>query len=388
MKVLFSNVPSQGHFYPLLPLARAFARRGDQVAVLTGSALAADIAAESFEHLRAGASAEELFAESARRTGTDAGAGTSPAAVAEFFAGTRLDLGGDAALGLARAWQPDLVVNEMFDLVGVFVAAGLDVPLATVSTGPGVPPEFLGAIAGNAAPWFEAHGLTAPAQLPAGRWLLETCPDQLGASRTPTEAERWTLRPEPHRGPAGDNSAEPVPAAVPGRPRVLVTLGSHFAAPDVVGKLLDDLTAGPDALDVEFLATTLPGTDASNVPHKSEHAVVLPFQPLAKLLPGATAALIHGGAGTTLGSLAAGVPLVVWPQGADQPVQAAAVDQAGCGIGLAPGPVEPAALREAVRKVVTDPAYAAAAGRVQQEIAAMTAPESVAEHLAEALNRR
>ncbi|MEU8821637.1 glycosyltransferase [Actinoplanes sp. NPDC048796] len=378
MKVLFSAVPSQGHFYPLLPLARAFARRGDQVAVLSAAALADDVAVEGFEHLQAGPAPDALFLEAARRTGTDAAAGTSPAAVAEFFAGARLDLGGDAALELARAWQPDLIVNEMFDLVGVFVAAGLDVPLATVSTGPGVPPEFLGAIAANAAPRFDARGFTAPTALPAGRWLLETCPPDLGASRTPTTAERWTLRPEPHQGPA---TAGPVPAPTPGRPRVLVTLGSHFAAPDVVGKLLDDLTGGDDPLAVDFLATTLPGTDASAVPHKSPHATVLPFQPLAQLLPGVSAALIHGGAGTTLGSLAAGVPLVVWPQGADQPVQAAAVNQAGCGIGLAPGPVDPETLREAVRKVVTDPAYAAGAARIQGQIADMTAPEQVAADL-------
>ncbi|GAA0517588.1 glycosyl transferase [Paractinoplanes deccanensis] len=383
MRVLFSSVPSQGHFYPLLPLARAFARRGDQVAVLSGAALAADIAAEGFEFLRAGASAEELFAEAARRTGADAGAGASPAAVAEFFAGARLDLGGDAALDAARAWQPDLIVNEMFDLVGVFAAAGLDVPLATVSTGPGVPPEFLGAIAANAAPRFETRGFPVPTALPAGRWLLETCPPDLGASQAPTSAQRWTLRPEAHRGPAGDTTSPPVPA--PRRPRVLVTLGSHFAAPDVVGRLLDDLTGGDDPLDVEFLATTLPGTDATAVPHKSEHVTLLPFQPLSRLLTGAAAALIHGGAGTTLGSLAEGVPLVVWPQGADQPVQAAAVGHAGAGIGLASGPVDPQALRDAVRSVLTDPAYAGAARRVQQQIAAMTAPDQVAADLAEAL---
>ncbi|WP_143234626.1 glycosyltransferase [Paractinoplanes atraurantiacus] len=385
MKVLFSAVPSQGHFYPLLPLARAFARRGDQVAVLSAAALAPDVAAEGFEHLQAGAAPDVLFVEAARRTGTDAAAGTSPAAVAEFFAGARLDLGGDDALALARTWQPDLIVNEMFDLLGVFVAAGLDVPLATVSTGPGAPPEFLAAIAANAAPRFESRGFAAPTELPAGRWLLETCPPGLGASQTPTKAERWTLRPEPHQGPAG--AVEPVPVAVPGRPRVLVTLGSHFAAPDVVGKLLDDLTGGDDPLDVDFLATTLPGTDASAVPHKSPHATVVPFQPLSRLLEGTTAALIHGGAGTTLGSLAAGVPLVVWPQGADQPVQAAAVNHAGCGIGLAPGPVDPRALREAVRAVVTDPAYAAGAARIQQQIAAMTAPDRIAADLAEALTR-
>ncbi|NMO53759.1 glycosyltransferase family 1 protein [Actinoplanes sp. TBRC 11911] len=383
MKVLFSCVPGKGHYNPLLPLARAFVRRGDRVAFLTARSMAPDVSIEGFEHLPAGASTDEMFAEAARRSGVDQVAGAVPGAVAEFFAGARLDLGGDAALDLARQWQPDLIVNEMFDLVGVLVATGLTAPLATVSLGPATPPEFLDAIAANAAPRFVARGYEPPIGLPAGRWVLETCPDGLSASRTPTKAERLTLRPEAHRDSAG--AAPALPAPVPGRPRVLITLGSQFAASEVVVKLLDDLTGGSEPLDVEFVATILPGADVAGVRHRSEHVTVVPFQPLSRLLTGVTAALIHGGAGTTLGCLAEGVPLVVWPQGLDQPVQAVAVHAAGAGIGLPPGPVSAPVLREAVRQVVTDPAYADAAGRIRREIEAMSAPERVAADLAEAL---
>jgi UDP:flavonoid glycosyltransferase YjiC (YdhE family) len=388
MKVLFSAVPSQGHSFPLLPLARAFARRGDTVGFLTAETMEPVVSVEGFEYLQAGATVDALFAESARRTGDDAGAGASFDAVAEFFAGARIDLGGDEALQVARAWQPDLIVNEMFDLIGVFVAAGLDVPLATVSTGPGVPPQFLDSILATAAPRFTARGLDVPTALPAGRWLLEACPADLGASQTPTKSERWTLRPEAHHGPAGDdNPSAVVPAPLPGRPRVLITLGSHFAAPEVVGKLLDDLSTGTPPLDIEFLATTLPGADVTGVAHRSGAGTVVPFQPLSRLLDGVTAAVIHGGAGTTLGCLAEGIPLVILPQGADQPVQAAVVNQAGCGIGLELGTADPDTIREAVRKVTTDPSYAAAASRIRQQIAAMTDPAQVAADLAEALTR-
>ena len=389
MRILFSAVPSHGHTFPLLPLARAFARRGDQVAFVSADTMAPVMAAEGFEHLRAGAPVEQLFAEAARLTGDDAGIGASPAAVAEFFAGARLDLSGDDALEASRAWQPDLIVHEMFDLVGVFVATGLGIPLATVSTGPGVPPEFLDAIVASAAPRFEARGFEVPARLPAGRWVLETCPDDLGASQTPTKAERWTLRPEAHQGPAGEENPDAtVPAPTPGRPRVLISLGSHFAAPEVVGKLLDDLSSATPPLNVGFLATTLPGADTAGVSHRPGSGTVVPFQPLSRLLKGVTAAVIHGGAGTTLGCLSEGIPLVVVPQGADQPVQAAVVNHVGCGIGLGMPPVDPETVREAVRKVVTDPSYAASADRIRQQIATMTAPEQVAAELTEALTGR
>lgn len=386
MKVLFSCLPAKGHYNPLLPLARSFVRRGDRVAFLTARSMGPDVSIEGFDHLPAGASMDELFVEAARRSGPDAVAGTAPAAVAELFAGARLDLGGDLAVDLAREWRPDLIVNEMFDLVGVFVAAGLPAPLATVSLGPATPPEFLDAIAANAAPRFVARGFEPPAALPAGRWVLETCPDGLSAARTPTKADRLTLRPEAHRDSTGAGETLPAPAS--GRPRVLITLGSHFADSKVLATLLDDLTGGSEPLDVEFLATILPGADVAGMRHRSEHVTVLPFQPLSRLLVGVSAALIHGGAGTTLGCLAEGVPLVVWPQGADQPVQAAAVNEAGAGIGLPPGPASGQALREAVRRVVTDPGYAEAAGRIRRQIEAMSTPEQVAADLAEALAGR
>jgi UDP:flavonoid glycosyltransferase YjiC (YdhE family) len=371
MRILFSAVPAPGHLYPLLPLARAFDRRGDEVALLTSAGLSSVAQAEGFTHLAAGPMPDVLFAEVAQRTGHGAYTNPTPESVAEFFAGTRLDLGAAAALEAARAWKPDLVVNEMFDLIGVFVAGALGTPLATASTGPATPSEFLRAIAANAAPHFAAAGLDAPEILPAGRWVLDVCPDALGPVAVPEGVERWTLRPEAHRGP-GAFRGPALPPPAPGRPRVLVTFGTQLADPEIVETTLD-LLAG--AVDADFIGTSQPGAEPT-------HAGIQPFRPLDELLDGVTAAVTHGGAGTILGLLSRGLPLVVVPQGADQFVQAAAVSATGCGLALPPGQPDPEQLREAVRTVLTDPAYAAAAIAVQKEIAAMTAPEQVAENLA------
>jgi UDP:flavonoid glycosyltransferase YjiC (YdhE family) len=379
MRVLFSSFPAYGHFFPQLPLARAFARRGDRVAFMISEGFAPVLAAEGFERLAGGPEMDSIFAESISRTGQHAASNPTPESVAELFAGTRLDLSKDEALAEARDWAPDLIVNELFDLLGAFVAAALDVPSAIISFGPATPPEFLEAIAANAAPHFEAAGLVAPTTLPAGRWRLETCPVGLGASDSPTTAERWTLRPEAHRGPGAPGDPGLGTPAL-GRPRVLVTFGSFFADPAVVGALIDGLTSGPDAIDAEFIGTALPMTEPPSGPHR-----IVPFQPLSELLEGVSAVVTHGGAGTVLGTLSKGIPLVVVPQGADQFVQAAAVERAGCGVATDPGRPAVEQLRAAVRKVLDDPALRAGAVAIEKEIAVMTPPEQVAEDLAKAL---
>ncbi|MDP9793636.1 UDP:flavonoid glycosyltransferase YjiC (YdhE family) [Catenuloplanes nepalensis] len=386
MRVLFSCVPAIGHTFPLLPLARAFARRGDRVAFLTAAGMTPVLANEGFALLPAGPMPDVLFAEAAARTGQDAAAEPTPASVSAFFGEVRLDTTADDAITAARDWAPDLIVNEMTDTVGPLVAAVLGTPQATLSFGPGIPPEFRGAIAANIAPYFTARGVDAPATLPAGRWVLDLCPDILGPVGIPDGMTRLPLRPEAHRGPDGDVTPALPPAAA-GRPRVLVTFGSHFGDPEIV---LDLLNALQDGVDADVIGTALPGAAEPGVaepgalPGAAEPRLV-PFQPMAKLLPGVSAVVTHGGAGTVLGALSLGLPVVVVPQGADQFVQAAAVSAAGCGVATAPGRPDPETLRAAVKTVLTDPAIAAAAADVRKQMDAMPSPDEVAATLAAAL---
>jgi UDP:flavonoid glycosyltransferase YjiC (YdhE family) len=87
----------------------------------------------------------------------------------------------------------------------------------------------------------------------------------------------------------------------------------------------------------------------------------------------------HGGSGTVLATLALGLPQVCMPQGADQFLNAAAVASAGVGISLMPG--EGDAARDAIVRVLDDPSFREAAGRVRSSIASMPSPDDVAEGL-------
>lgn len=385
MRILFSSTPAHGHLLPQLPLARAFRERGDEVAVLTSAGLAPVLAPEGIELLPAGPMPDVLLAEAAKRTGTDASAHPTPEAVAEFFAGARIDLGGDEALAAAKSWGPDLVVSELCDYVGPLVAADLDVPLATLAYGPSLPAEFSEGLAATAASRYTDRGLTPR---PAS-WYLDTCPEAMQWDDWQAPEGRLPMRSEPHRGaptaPAGDAGTGEAggagAAARDGVPRVLVTFGTVFSAPEVLNPVLRELAAAGYDLRVTLGLTA----SASDFDVDSEHVTFFGFTPLHELLRGIDLVVAHGGAGTTFGTLASGIPMVIAPQGADQFMQADRVAAAGAGLALLPGTALPEGVAKSAAAVLANPSFAAGARTIADQIAAMPAPAEVAEQLATAL---
>ncbi len=97
--------------------------------------------------------------------------------------------------------------------------------------------------------------------------------------------------------------------------------------------------------------------------------------PQATVLPRAAAVVCHGGFGTVMGTLTAGVPLVVVPQFADQPYNAERVGAVGAGVALPLGPPDPAGLRDGVARVLGDPAYGQLAREVAEAIRALAPAE-------------
>ncbi|MEV5537058.1 nucleotide disphospho-sugar-binding domain-containing protein [Saccharopolyspora shandongensis] len=372
MRVLFSTTPQHGHLLPLLPLARAFQKRGDDVAVLTSGTLQSVLEPEGLHLLSAGPTAAELMAEVSARTGVDAAHNPTPEAVGEFFAGARIDLTADGALAAANNFRPDLVVREVCDYVGPLVAAAHAVPMASLAFGPALPTPFVAAFEATAQPRFAERGLS----LPADMCLLDTCPPSLQADDWQRPAGWQPLRPEPHRAPG-----TPAPAPVASeRKRVLVSFGTYFNAPEVISPLLTELTTS----DIDLVVTL--GLLASPAQFNVDHSRIsfVPFTPLAELLQGVDAILTHGGAGTTLAALAKGIPLVVIPQGADQFIQAERVAATGAGIALEPGEATPQATAAAVSKVLTDPLIRKTTNALAEQIATMPTPTEVAATLAAA----
>jgi UDP:flavonoid glycosyltransferase YjiC (YdhE family) len=89
----------------------------------------------------------------------------------------------------------------------------------------------------------------------------------------------------------------------------------------------------------------------------------------------------HGGAGTTLAALAGGVPQVLLPVFADQPINAERVAEFGAGLALDMSPEGLAQLGAAVRELLVDQRYRAAARRVADEIASLPPVDEAVELL-------
>ena len=88
----------------------------------------------------------------------------------------------------------------------------------------------------------------------------------------------------------------------------------------------------------------------------------------------------HCGHGTTIKSLAAGVPLVCLPMGRDPLDVAARVVHAGAGLRL-DSDAEPEAIAEATSRVLAEPAYRRAAARIAAVIRDETARDLAVEEI-------
>ena len=154
-------------------------------------------------------------------------------------------------------------------------------------------------------------------------------------------------------------------AGPPGRPLVLVGLSSTVMRQE---GLLQRAANALGQLQVRGLVTTGPAVDPAVIA-APPNVTVTRWVRHADVLPHCSAVITHGGHGTVMKALIAGVPLVVVPLGRDQPDNAARVVYAGAGTRLRKN-ASVSALRAAVAQVIDDPGYRAAAGRIADRLAA------------------
>jgi len=151
------------------------------------------------------------------------------------------------------------------------------------------------------------------------------------------------------------------------RPLVLVSF-STTGLWDQSGRIRNTLE-GLAGESVRVLVSASQAMDLGPIP---DNAAIRPFVPHQRVLHGAVLTVTHAGHGTVAASLAHGVPIVALPNpAADQPFLAARVHQLGAGLAL-DGESGPTAIRNAVREVMTQPSYAAAAAKLA--IAIQAAP--------------
>jgi len=158
------------------------------------------------------------------------------------------------------------------------------------------------------------------------------------------------------------------------RQLVFASLGTHNqeAGARFYRVLLD--AAGPDLQMVLAAPPDLVGP----VPG---HILVRPSVPQLELLGRCSAVVTHGGMNTVNECLVQGVPMVLAPIRDDQPIIAARVAAVGAGIQVRFGRVQAAEMAVALRSVLGDPVYRAAARRIGDSFALAGGAAAAADHL-------
>jgi UDP:flavonoid glycosyltransferase YjiC (YdhE family) len=99
--------------------------------------------------------------------------------------------------------------------------------------------------------------------------------------------------------------------------------------------------------------------------------------PFATVLPRVAGVVHHGGAGTLMSALVAGVPQIVVPGAGDRTKHARLIAERGAGLAVPLDELDSATLE----RLATDPGLRTAAGDVAAQIAAMPAPSEVVREL-------
>ncbi|MFJ9603696.1 macrolide family glycosyltransferase [Streptomyces althioticus] len=369
--VAFVNVALRGHINPTLPVVAELVRRGHTVTYHTTAAFEPDVAA-------AGATVFRYPGDGPPLAGPP-----TPVTLLEQLARTALETL-PSVLSDLRLTRPDVLVHGAACPWGPVTAAELGVPavslFTTMAFGRRVPSPA------RASRTLLAEALTRPRSLLgylrarlllARRYRTRGLPlVDLVNARQPLNLvfTSRAFQPEAasfdraYRFTGPSVGARPSDPAFPFdtlRPPVLyVSLGTVF---DAGPSVLRSFAAALAPLGGTVVVAT-GGTDPAALGALPDNVVARRFVPQPELLARAALFVTHGGMNSVNEALYAGVPVLVVPQGADQPQVARRVTELGAGLTVRPADATEAAVHALARRLLTEPRFreAASALRVEQ----------------------
>jgi UDP:flavonoid glycosyltransferase YjiC (YdhE family) len=354
VRILFAFTGGRGHVEPLLPLAEAARAAGHTVAIGGRESILPAVERLGFEThaTEPGLVAKRLPLQplDPEREARDFRDG--------FLLRARERIPGVEAL--CREWRPDVLVGEETHYGALLTAERLGLPFASVvvlAAGTLATLELIGEPL-NEVRTEQGLPPDETASMLSRQLVLAPLPPSYRAPAFPLPPATVHYRPfdevpRPHD----------VPAAV------YVTLGTVFNLES--GDLFARVLEGVRGLPVEVVATVGDGIDPDELGPLPPHISVERFVPQADVLARSSAVVSHGGSGSVLGALAHGLPQVLIPMGADQPLNADRCEKLGLARVLDPVAATPESIREAVSDVLAEPSYRATAAGLQAEFAAL-----------------
>lgn len=374
MRVLFASTRGAGHFNPLVPFVEACLRGGHEVLVAGPPALAETVARAGYPYWPGAAPPEDELGAVWGRVPTASYEEAGRLVVGDIFA--RLNVA--AMLPSVRAacseWRPDLILRDTAEFASAIAGEEHGVPHARVAVSLAAAEEAALAIA---RPVLDGRRGGVVDSIHASPYLslFPASLEDPDASEPPA-----TYR---FRDPADRPSRQALPDWWPGddAPLVYISFGSVTGSTPMAGALFGAVLEAVAELPARVLLTIGHGTNADDLRPAPPNVHVARWVLQADVFAHASAVVCHGGSGTTLGALAAGLPLVVVPLFADQPENARRVAAVGAGIAVdqdEAGPrepirstIDPARLRSAIEAILADPGYGHAARRIAEEMRAL-----------------
>jgi UDP:flavonoid glycosyltransferase YjiC (YdhE family) len=383
VRVLFATTGGAGHLGPLVPFALACVRSGHEVVMASHSSAASLVRRAG---LRFRALAEPSPQEIARfhagqkeLSPMEAMARAAGELYVRMYAGTALS----DMLEAIEDWRPDVLVRESAEFASLVAAERLGVPHAQVAPGlsTALTERFVPLVASELDTLRAVVGLAPDPEARSARELLLTLsPVSLDdpAVPRPGSVRRFRLAPDPVSAPELQGWGDP------DEPLVYVSFGTEVPSPnrpyfpDLYRGVLEALADLP----VRVLVTIGDRRDPGELGPVPRSVRVKRWVAQAAVMREATATVGHGGSGSVLGALAAGVPMALIPLFADQPRNARRAAELGTAIALNDGPAAISALPTVVDELLTAPSYRAAARRIADEIANLPPIDEAVETLA------
>jgi MGT family glycosyltransferase len=381
MRVLFTTLPGYGSFQPLAPVARTLVDAGHEVAFAASAAFCPVVTSTGFRCFPAGLDVsmddkDAVFA----RVHTTRGAQAAPfSPVRDVFAGFLAPRMVPELLGIAQRWPFEVLVRDPLEFAGCMAGEVLGIP--HVACGPlfcfwdgswhATPGEV-------AKPELDglrgAHGLPPDPELAMlHRHLYLAClpPAFLGPGLTIPPTVRF-LRPVPFDRLEG----EALPAWVddlPSRPMVHASLGTIFhRTPGVFEAILAGLRDEP----INLLLAIGRDQDPARFGSQPPHVRIERYLSHTLLLPRCDLVITHGGYGSVMACLDAGVPMVIIPlAGGDQAGNAERCAALGVARVVTADQRTPKMIGAAVRDVLGDRRYREHARQLREQIRALPGPE-------------
>ena len=366
MRILFTFTGGMGHVNPLIPIAQATKAAGHIVAFGCNPAMVGMMKALGFTTFTMGSGTsgpperlplraldmkreEQEFLDRFVRRGTQ----------------YRIPL----TIALCNQWHPDILVCDETDFGSMIAAEHLQLPYVTVlviATGSFIRKEVISQTLNalratyNLPPDHELHMLS--------RYLiLSPFPPSYRDPASPLPTTAYSFR-----SPMTTKSYLPQWSSVlPEAPTLYFTLGTIFNMES--GDLFMRVLAGLQMLSMNVIVTVGRHLDPEEFGVQPPHIHMKQFIPQALILPHCHVTISHGGSGSVMGALTYGLPSVLLPMGADQPLNANRCQALGVAQVLDALTATPTMVRDAVLATLTKPNYRQAAKRLQAEIA--TLPE-------------